>query len=49
LGRKLKLKFIAEGVETFEQPDYLKDVGIHYLQGYVFGRPVSINEFIENF
>ncbi|EAS4042079.1 EAL domain-containing protein, partial [Salmonella enterica] len=49
LGRKLKLKFIAEGVETFEQADYLKDVGIHYLQGYVFGRPVSINEFIENF
>ncbi|ELD3696708.1 EAL domain-containing protein, partial [Salmonella enterica subsp. enterica serovar Typhimurium] len=47
LGRKLK--FIAEGVETFEQADYLKDVGIHYLQGYVFGRPVSINEFIENF
>ncbi|AXD30853.1 hypothetical protein CHD54_21950 [Salmonella enterica] len=24
LGRKLKLKFIAEGVETFEQADYLK-------------------------
>ncbi|MGS9111995.1 EAL domain-containing protein, partial [Salmonella enterica subsp. enterica serovar Infantis] len=49
LGRTLKLKFIAEGVETFEQADYFKDVGIHYLQGYVFGRPVSINEFIENF
>lgn len=49
LGKELKLKVIAEGVETFEQANYLKEAGIHYLQGYAFGRPVSIDEFIENF
>ncbi len=33
------LRLVAEGVETVEQADLLRDLGIVYLQGYYFGRP----------
>ncbi|HWS33644.1 MAG TPA: bifunctional diguanylate cyclase/phosphodiesterase [Actinoplanes sp.] len=36
----LGLRAVAEGVETEEQAEYLRDLGYHYAQGYHFGRPV---------
>ncbi|MEV0900851.1 bifunctional diguanylate cyclase/phosphodiesterase [Actinoplanes sp. NPDC049802] len=36
----LDLHAVAEGVETAEQADYLRDLGYRYAQGYHFGRPV---------
>ncbi len=47
LSRKLQLKTIAEGVETEEQAKILRDIGIDYLQGYYFSRPVPIDDFRE--
>ena len=47
LLRKLKLKTIAEGVETEEQALLLRDIGIDFLQGYYFYRPVAIDAFRE--
>lgn len=35
---------IAEGVETKDQLILLKDVGVNFVQGYYFGRPVSVEE-----
>jgi diguanylate cyclase (GGDEF)-like protein len=35
----LNLRAVAEGVETAEQADYLRDLDYHYAQGYYFGRP----------
>jgi len=32
-------KIIAEGIETVEQRDVLRDLGAHYGQGYLFARP----------
>ena len=32
---------IGEMVETLEQQNYLKSVGIEYGQGYLFGKPAS--------
>ena len=40
LGRNLALEVVAEGVETCEQADRLRELGCHVLQGYYFSRPV---------
>ncbi len=42
LARALKIKAIAEGVETQEQLDYLKQLGCDEVQGYLFSPPVNI-------
>jgi len=44
MAHGLNLKVIAEGVETEEQFNYLKDLGCEYAQGYLFSKPVSIDE-----
>ncbi len=39
LARDLHLEAIAEGVETVEQMDQLKNFQCRYAQGYLFSRP----------
>jgi EAL domain-containing protein (putative c-di-GMP-specific phosphodiesterase class I) len=45
LGRALRLSVVAEGVETSEQRDFLATLGCNTFQGYLFGRPVPIEDF----
>ena len=45
MGSGLGLDVIAEGVETREQRDFLDAHGCHAYQGYLFGRPVALEEF----
>jgi diguanylate cyclase (GGDEF)-like protein/PAS domain S-box-containing protein len=40
LGRNFHLKVVAEGVETREQLEYLRERGCSEVQGYLFGRPM---------
>ena len=41
LGRGLGMKVTAEGVETAEQQLFLRAAGVHSMQGYRFGKPMS--------
>jgi EAL domain-containing protein (putative c-di-GMP-specific phosphodiesterase class I) len=45
LGRALSLSVIAEGVETEEQLGYLTRLGCHTFQGFLFSRPLPLQEF----
>lgn len=45
LGRAMCLDVIAEGVETEEQRDCLTRLGCHMFQGYLFSRPLPLEEF----
>ena len=42
----LKLKVVAEGVETKEQWAIVKQLGCHLVQGYVVSKPVAPDEFL---
>jgi diguanylate cyclase (GGDEF)-like protein len=44
LGRGLGMKVTAEGVETADQHLFLRAAGVHSMQGYRFGRPMSATE-----
>lgn len=41
LGIKLGFEVVAEGVETQAQADVLRDIGVQYMQGFFFSRPIS--------
>jgi diguanylate cyclase (GGDEF)-like protein/PAS domain S-box-containing protein len=45
IGKQLKHKVIAEGVENAEQLAYLRATGCDEIQGYFFSRPVSADDF----
>jgi diguanylate cyclase (GGDEF)-like protein/PAS domain S-box-containing protein len=45
IGRQLKHKVIAEGVETPEQAAFLKQAGCDQAQGYWFSRPLPVDAF----
>jgi diguanylate cyclase (GGDEF)-like protein len=47
MARSLELEVIAEGVETEEQKKILEKSGCTHFQGYLFGKPMPINQFIE--
>ena len=42
IGRKI----VSEGVETEEQKEFVKSMGIDYIQGFYYSRPLPEKEFI---
>jgi sensor c-di-GMP phosphodiesterase-like protein len=47
LARDMHMEIIAEGVETFEQVQHLRERGIRKAQGYVFAPPLPGPSFIQ--
>lgn len=45
LARWMNLGVVAEGVETREQLERLREIGCDYVQGYFFARPMPCGEF----
>jgi EAL domain-containing protein (putative c-di-GMP-specific phosphodiesterase class I) len=44
LARDFVLQTVGEHVETREQADYLKRLGVDFGQGYLFGRPEPLDD-----
>ena len=40
---------VAEGIETEEMAEIMRDMGCDYLQGYYFSRPLPIDEFLKKY
>lgn len=45
MARSLNLNYIAEGVETEEQRQLLFDMGCSFYQGYLFSKPMPLEQF----
>ena len=41
------MEIVSEGIETKEQYKTMKGLGIEYIQGYYFSKPLPEKEFIE--
>ena len=44
--QELGLKIVAEGIETKDQLDTMAELGVDYIQGYYFSKPLPQNEFL---
>lgn len=44
LGKKLGLRLVAEGVEQQAEYEMIKRMGVDYIQGYLFGKPMPSSQ-----
>jgi diguanylate cyclase (GGDEF)-like protein len=49
MAHNLNIKVVSEGIETKEQLNILKELGCDFIQGYLIGKPLSVDDFQENF
>lgn len=49
LAKLMNLEIICEGVETKEQVEFLLKCGCHMGQGYIFAKPMPMEEFEEKY
>jgi EAL domain-containing protein (putative c-di-GMP-specific phosphodiesterase class I) len=47
LGRSLGIEVVAEGIETIEQAEHLRELRCGFGQGYLFSKPVDAEKALE--
>lgn len=47
MAKKLGMHTLAEGVETKEHADFLRDIGCERIQGYYYGKPLPYSEAVK--
>ena len=47
MGRSLQMDVVAEGVETEEQLNFLQTLDCNFVQGMLFGQPMSADNYLE--
>ncbi|MGE8471941.1 MAG: cyclic di-GMP phosphodiesterase, partial [Paraburkholderia hospita] len=45
VAQALQLKVVAEGIETESEELFMKGLGVEYVQGFLYGRPMPAAEF----
>ena len=43
----MDMEIVSEGIEDENQLKVMNDLGIHYIQGFYFSKPLPQNEFID--
>ena len=46
MAHDLDLELIAEGIERPEQLDFLRELGCHSIQGFLFSKPMEVEELV---
>ena len=47
MAHSMNIKLIAEGIETKDEFDTMKTLGVDYIQGFYFSRPLPEHEFLK--
>ncbi|MBV1909984.1 MAG: EAL domain-containing protein [Kangiellaceae bacterium] len=47
LAKSLRLKTVAEGIESYQQFNFLKNADVDYAQGYLFSKPIRGDQILE--
>jgi EAL domain-containing protein (putative c-di-GMP-specific phosphodiesterase class I) len=45
MAHEIGLQCIAEGVETEDQLEIMRQYGCRYVQGYIFDKPMPVEDF----
>ena len=49
MAKKMNMTTVAEGIETADSEQMLKELSCDYGQGYYYSKPISVEEFKEKF
>jgi EAL domain-containing protein (putative c-di-GMP-specific phosphodiesterase class I) len=49
MAERLNMTTVAEGIETVDQRQKLRELGCTAMQGFLFSRPKPVRECIEQF
>ena len=47
MSHRLKMKVVAEGVESAQQVELLKQMGCDFIQGFYYSKPLPMDELLD--